>query len=356
MNFSREKNLKKIVLVVIIFLLLSVGFYLEAFQPVSLEEAKKFKIVEIKKGDSLWKIASQLEDKGVIRSKIAFIIKSWISGKHKVIKAGEYGFYTYYTLDEILEILTQGKVLLHKVTIPEGSTLWQIGEILEKESICEKKEFLQLAQDKEVAKSFGFATFSLEGYLFPDTYFLAKNTHPIVVIKTMVDNFWKNWKEFEPVAKSKNMTLEKVVTLASIVEKEAFYNWEKPIIAAVYLNRLKKGMPLQADPSINYALKKFRKLTYKDYYSVKSPYNTYLNEGLPPTPIGNPGKESIKAVLFPAKVPYLYFVAKGDGSHHFSTTYQEHIRVIKQIRNQQTALNSNLSTNLSNRTLTNETF
>lgn len=343
MKFSREKIFKRIMVVGLIFILLILGFYLQAFQPVSSEGKKEFKIVEIKKGDSLWRIATQLEEKEVIRSKTAFIIKSWITGKHKKIKAGEYGFYTYYTLDEILETLTQGRVLLHKVTIPEGSTLWQIGEILEKEGICEKEEFLKLAQDKEVVQNFGFSASTLEGYLFPDTYFWAKNTHPAIVIKTMVDNFWKNWKEFELVAKSKNMTLEKVVTLASIVEREAFYNWERPIIAAVYLNRLKKGMPLQADPSINYALKKFRRLTYRDYYSVKSPYNTYLNEGLPPTPIGNPGKESIKAVLFPAKVPYLYFVSKGDGSHHFSTTYQEHLRAIEQIRSQQSKLGSESS-------------
>ncbi|MDW8136443.1 MAG: endolytic transglycosylase MltG [Thermodesulfobacterium sp.] len=335
MKFSRENFFKNLMILGFVFVLLTIGFYLQAFQPVSSQETKEFKIVEIKKGDSLWEIARKLKEKGVIRSKIAFILKAWIGQKHRMIKAGEYGFYTYYTLDEIIDLLVQGKVLLHKVTIPEGLTLWQIAEILEREGICAKEEFLNLAQDPEIVQKFGFSAPTLEGYLFPDTYFWAKNTHPAIVIKTMVDNFWKNWKEFETVAKSKNMTLEKVITLASIVEKEAFYDWERPIIAAVYLNRLKKGMPLQADPGINYALKKFRRLTYKDYYSVRSPYNTYLNEGLPPTPIGNPGKASIKAVLFPAKVPYLYFVSKGDGTHFFSKTYQEHLKAIERIRGQQ---------------------
>lgn len=342
MKFSRDKIFKKSMLLSLIFILFILGFYLQAFQPVSFEKNKEFKIVEINKGDSIWMIAQQLEKHGVIRSKIAFILKAFITGKHRTIKAGEYGFYTSYTLDEILEILSQGKVFLHKVTIPEGATLWQIAEILEKEGICKKEEFLSLTQNPEIVQNFGFSSSTLEGYLFPDTYFWAKNTHPNLVIKTMVDNFWKNWKEFEVITKSKNMTLEKVITLASIVEKEAFYNWEKPIIAAVYLNRLKKGMPLQADPSINYALKKFRRLTFKDYYSVKSPYNTYLNEGLPPTPIGNPGKESIRAVLFPAKVPYLYFVSKGDGTHYFSRTYQEHLKTIEKIRNQQGKLDSEI--------------
>lgn len=323
----------------LIILLTIGGFYLQAFQPVSPKENKEVRIIEIKKGASIWEIADALKEKGIIRSRLAFILKAWISGKYRTIKAGEYSFYTYYTLDEILEILSQGKVFLHKVTIPEGSTLWEIAEILQREGICDKEEFLQLTQDPEVVQLFGFSAPTLEGYLFPDTYFWAKDTHPAIVIKTMIDNFWKHWQEFEEVAKRKNMKLEKVITLASIVEKEAFYNWEKPIIAAVYLNRLKKGMPLQADPSINYALKKFRKLTYKDYYSVKSPYNTYLNEGLPPTPIGNPGKESIKAVLFPAKVPYLYFVSKGDGTHYFSRTYEEHLKAIKQIRSQQENFN-----------------
>ncbi|PMP98174.1 MAG: endolytic transglycosylase MltG, partial [Thermodesulfobacterium geofontis] len=121
---------------------------------------------------------------------------------------------------------------------------------------------------------------------------------------------------------------------------------EKPIIAAVYLNRLKKGMPLQADPTINYALKNFRKLTYKDYYLVKSPYNTYLKDGLPPTPICNPGEDSIKAVLFPAKVPYLYFVAKGDGTHYFSRTYKEHLEAIKKIRNDKEFFNGTSNSTL----------
>lgn len=150
----------------------------------------------------------------------------------------------------------------------------------------------------------------------------------------MTDKFKEVWSELEPLTPGVKLTMKEIVILASIVEREAFYESEKPLIAAVYLNRLKKGMPLQADPTINYALKNFRRLTYRDYYQVKSPYNTYLHNELPPTPIGNPSKSSILAILRPAKVPYLYFVATDEKRHIFSKTYAEHLAAIERIRKQ----------------------
>ena len=335
MKFSSAEIQKKrpiIFLLVLFFILWITGSYFDGLGPVSEFKTNEFRIVEIKKGEGVWSIAKKLKEKGVIKSRWVFIIEALRTGLYNKIKPGEYAFYTHQSLGEILRILVEGRVLSHKITIPEGLTLWQIAEILDRNNICKKEEFLKLAQDPQVAKKFGLPGPTLEGYLYPDTYYFHKYTHPGVIIKTMVDNFWKHWDKYKDIANKKGMSLKEVITLASIVEKEAIYSKEKPIIAAVYLNRLKRGMPLQADPTINYALRNFRRLYYKDYYSVKSPYNTYLNYGLPPTPICSPGEDSIKAVLFPAKVSYLYFVAKGDGTHYFSRTYREHLRAIRLVR------------------------
>ncbi|MFN4131663.1 MAG: endolytic transglycosylase MltG [Caldimicrobium sp.] len=331
MKFSRDKKIIALLLLVFHFFLFA-GLYLEGLEPVSHNKNALPQIVEITKGENLFSIANKLKEKGIIRSKFVFIIEALRSGKYKEFKAGEYAFYPYQTLKEIFEILVKGKVYLHKITVFEGATLWQIAEILEKEQICSKKEFLDLAKNEEFVKSLGLPGPTVEGFLYPETYFFQKNTPPAEVIKVMTDKFKEVWKELEPLTAKSPLSLKEIVILASIVEKEAFFNEEKPKISAVYLNRIKKGMPLQADPTINYALKQFRRLTYKDYYSVKSPYNTYLNSGLPPTPIGNPSKSSLLAVLKPAKVPYLYFVADGKGGHIFSRTYKEHLIAIRKVR------------------------
>ena len=321
-----------LLLLLVFHLFIFAGLYFEGLQPLSQNKNLPPKIIEIQRGEGLIDIAQKLYQNGIIKNRVVFIIEALRSGKNKEFKAGEYAFYPYQTISEILDILSKGKVFQHKITVFEGATLWQIAEILEKEGVCSKKEFLKWAENKEFLRELGVPSDTAEGFLYPDTYFFAKNTPCPQFISTMVRNFWEKWKSIEPLAQKSNLTLREIVILASIVEKEAFYDSEKPIIAAVYLNRLKKGMPLQADPTINYALKSFRRLTYKDYRSVKSPYNTYLHNDLPPTPIGNPSLSSLKAVLTPAKVPYLYFVADGTGKHIFSKTYKEHLKAINEVR------------------------
>jgi len=352
MKISRYKKKKLIIPLFLGILVLTLAFSWignSLFNKETIKSSKESIIVEIEKGDNIFKVAKKLKEKGLIKSELFFILKAFKTGTYNKIKAGEYAFYPSQSVEEVLTFFKEGKIYLHKITIPEGSTIWQIADILEKNKICKKKEFLSLAENPSVAESFKLPGPTLEGYLYPDTYFFHKDTPPQVVIQTMIENFWKHWEKFKEIAEKQKKPLKKVVILASIVEKEAYYPEEKPIIAAVYLNRLKKRMPLQADPTINYALRDFRRLTYKDYYSVKSPYNTYLEDGLPPTPICNPGEESIKAVLFPAKVPYLYFVAKGDGSHYFSKTYKEHLEAIKKIRNNKESTGNSNSTLISER-------
>lgn len=348
MKISRDRKILFLFLI-LFHLFLFTGLYIEGLEPVSKNKRLPAKLIEIEKGEDLFSIAQKLKKEGIIRNRVVFIIEALRRGVHKDFKAGEYAFYPWQSLEEIFEMLKKGKVYLHKVTIFEGATLWEIAEILEKNNITSGKRFLAFATNEEIVKSFGFPGPTFEGYLYPETYFFAKNTSPEVIIKIMTERFWKVWKELEPLAKQKALTMKEVVTLASIVEKEAIYEDEKPLIAAVYLNRIKKGMPLQADPTINYALKKFRRLTYKDYYNVKSPYNTYLHNDLPPTPIGNPSKSSMLAVLKPAKVKYLYFVANDDGRHIFSKTYKEHLAAITKIRNRNKENNetSNFSEELS---------
>jgi len=320
------------VLIGIYFIFVGIAYYIKALKPVSSQPTKEFKIVEINKGDSIFATAKKLKEAGVIKSSVVFVLEALRTGAYKKIKAGEYAIFFHSSVPEILDTLVKGKVYLRKVVIPEGATIWQVAEILEKHKICKKDAFLKLAEDEAFVKSLGIPSITAEGFLFPDTYYFPKNTPPEKIIKIMVNNFWKHWEKYDEIAKEKGVTIKEVITLASIVEKEALFSKEKPLIAAVYWNRLKIGMPLQADPTINYAIRKFRRLYYKDYYRIKSPYNTYLHKNLPPTPICNPGIDSIEAVLFPAKVPYLYFVAKKDGTHYFSRTYKEHLRAIKKIR------------------------
>jgi len=331
MKLTRFKNFY-LLLFLLLFLFIFAGLYFEGLQPPSQNKNLPPKIIEIQRGEGLLDIAQKLYEHGIIKNRVVFIIEALRSGKNKEFKAGEYAFYPYQTIPEIIDIIAKGKVFQRRITVIEGATLWQIAEILEKEGICSKEEFLKWTENKEFLRELGIPFDTAEGFLFPDTYFFPKNTPCPQVISTMVRNFWRKWKSLEPLAQKSNLTLREIVILASIVEKEAFYDSEKPIIAAVYLNRLKKGMPLQADPTINYALKSFRRLTYKDYRSVKSPYNTYLHNGLPPTPIGNPSLSSLKAVLTPANVPYLYFVADGTGKHIFSKTYKEHLKAINKVR------------------------
>ncbi len=337
MKFSRDKKI--IALLLIVFhLFLFTGLYWEGLEPVTQEKKVQARIVEIEKGEGLFSIARKLKKEGLIRSVPVFMIEAFRKGVYKDFKAGEYALYPNQTLEEIFEVLIKGKIYLHRVTVIEGATLWEVAETLEKNNICSKNEFLKLAHDQKFLKDLGLPGPSLEGYLYPETYFFAKKTDPHLVIKVMTDKFKEVWRDLEGLALKSRLSMREIVTLASIVEKEAFYEAEKPIIAAVYLNRLKKGMPLQADPTINYALKDFRRLTYRDYYTVKSPYNTYLHNKLPPTPIGNPSKSSLLAVLKPAKVPYLFFVASGDGRHIFSRTYKEHLSAIARIRAPQSQL------------------
>lgn len=294
------------------------------------------KIIHIKRGMHLRQIAGLLEERGVIRSKQSFILITTLLGKKTRIKAGEYEFTNSELPLEVLNSLVKGQVKRHLVTIPEGYTLSQIAQLLEDSSIVGKKEFVQKTSSPAFVSSLGLfhpgkegTGPTLEGYLFPETYHLIQDMDPEEIIRMMVHQFRKIF-ESDPVngASQSEVSQREAVILASIIEKETPLSEEKPLISAVFHNRLKKRIPLQSDPTVIYGIKNFDGNLTKEHLLRPTPYNTYLVHGLPPTPICNPGKNSLLAALNPAPVPYLYFVSKNDGSHYFSSDIEDHQRAV----------------------------
>ncbi len=312
------------------------------------------RLVLIPQGSGTPRIAQILADEHLIRSAFGFRLLARLDKADAMLRAGEYNLSPAMRPLAILRKLVKGEVVTYPVTIPEGFTVARIGMLLE-----EKGYFTRQAFDEAVRRAYddassttaggGAGTAStagstaaygfpmppknpaykspLEGYLFPETYLYYKGMKPDEMVKAMLTNLDHalDAKDKERAAQQK-MSIHDLLTLASIVEKEAQVPSERPIIAAVYLNRLRIGMALDADPTIKYALDEPGKIVTLQDLEVVSPYNTYKNAGLPPGPIGNPGKPSIEAVLWPANVNYLYFVAKGDGTHAFASTLDEHNR------------------------------
>jgi UPF0755 protein len=293
------------------------------------------RIVYIKKGMHLRQIAELLQEKDVIRNRHFFILITTLFKKKAHIKAGEYEFDRPIQPLEALDILVKGQVKRHLVTIPEGLTLSQIAQLLEDQTIVEKEDFLQRASSPVLITSLGLAITTtepgatLEGYLFPETYHLYKEMDPEEVIRMMVHQFKKaSGPDLANGSSRIGMSERETVILASIIEKETPLPEEKPLISAVFHNRLIRKMPLQSDPTVIYGIRNFNGNLTKEDLLRPTPYNTYLRMGLPPSPICNPGKDSLLAALHPAPVPYLYFVSKNDGSHYFSSEMEDHNRAV----------------------------
>ncbi len=283
----------------------------------------------VKKGSGLRTIAAQLEERRLIKGKHLFMLWAYLKGGARDIKAGEYSFNRSMAPVKILQMLTSGAVKTYSFTIPEGLTAEQIAVLLERRNLVNKRDFVALVHDKDLVSSYDVDVASLEGYLYPDTYVITRDMGPRDVIDLMVDRFWE---VFNSLVRGQQlaMPVKDIVTLASIVEKETGLAEERPVIASVFLNRLRMRMRLESDPTVIYGIEDFSgDLTRKDL-RASSLYNTYLHHGLPPGPIANPGREALKAVIDPAETDYLYFVSKNDGSHHFSSTLKEHNRAVYQ--------------------------
>lgn len=276
-----------------------------------------------------YRVAGLLESKGVVRDARAFYILAWLKKSLNRLQAGEYAFSTASTPEQILDQIINGRVVIHSATLPEGSTLWEVARILDQKDLASGEEFLQAANDEEFIQSIGLKARSLEGYLFPETYFFKKPISSAQMVKAMTQQFWHRLpNEWPTRAKELGRSLNEIVTIASIVEKEAVVDSERPIIAGVFYNRLKINMPLQSDPTAVYDIPNFSGPVTAAHLTRQSPYNTYHIKGLPPGPICNPGAKSLMAALYPEKVPYLYFVSNNDGTHRFSVTAEEHRKAV----------------------------
>tara|TARA_Y100000748_G_C15475924_1_gene480772 strand:+ start:424 stop:1473 length:1050 start_codon:yes stop_codon:yes gene_type:complete len=283
--------------------------------------------ISISKGSTLIDISTDLYNKKVIKNKSSFILAVKMLGYEKDIPAGKFNIDNVSTNYSLVNKLINSVNVSKKVTILEGWSIDEIAEKLHSSLKIDKKSFLNASTSKALLSKWDIKSTSFEGYLFPNTYQFAEDISPIKIIDKMVSEYKKNVtkKMYDRMLKI-NLSENEVLTLASIIEGEAIYDSERPRISGVYHNRLKKGMRLQADPTIQYIIDDSpRRLLNKDL-KIKSPYNTYLNHGLPPGPINNPGLESIKAALYPEEIDFLYFVAKGDGYHTFSKTEKEHNR------------------------------
>lgn len=310
--------------------LLMAGFFLwfglYFIQPADRTGAKQIIIIE--DGTSVRDIAGLLEDKGIIKHKVCFLVWSRLKGYSHKIKAGEYSLSSAMSPARIFNIVTRGLIVLHPVTVPEGYSAEQIAATLAHKIKMDKKTFLSLIHDPAVLKKYNISGSSLEGYLYPDTYQFGRKQSPRNVIDTMVGRFNEVVSPLKQRIAKSGLTLNRVVVLASIIEKETGSGKERPVIASVFLNRMRKGMRLESDPTVIYGIRKFNGDLTRDDLKRYSPYNTYVIGGLPPGPISNPGLDSIKAVLYPADTDYLYFVSKNDGTHYFSRTLEEHNRAV----------------------------
>jgi UPF0755 protein len=287
----------------------------------------------IRKGSPFREAAESLSAHGLVRSTRMFSIYAKLRRRDRSLRWGTYVLRPGMSWEQLLDALRNGRGVVHAVTIPEGFSISEIEPLLADSLGLTQDSLYAAVRDTALLHRLDIPTPTLEGYLFPDTYTFPDKISARDAVRMMVDEFEKAWKpEWTEQAHAMKLTRHDIVTLASIVEREVRKDEERPVVAAVYLNRLKIGMPLMADPTVTYALgKKPGRVLLRDL-RVKSPYNTYLRAGLPPGPIASPGAASMRASVNPAKVPYKFFVAAPDGHHEFRRTYAEHLEAIRMVR------------------------
>jgi UPF0755 protein len=329
-----EKINLKILTSTLLVLLVCGGIFffseLSSFVKKPFNSAANEKVFIIKPGQSLSIIAENLEKESIVSNKTFFKLFTKFKKADKKLQAGEYILSASKSPSQILEILLKGKVKLYRLTLPEGVNTKQIASLVEKAGLCGKTRFIDLCHDKSFIFSLGLKSTSLEGYLFPDTYFFPKHTSCKTVITTMVSHFKRIFtKTWRARAKTLGFSVHDIVTLASIIEKETGNTLERPLISSVFHNRLKKNMRLESDPTVIYGINNFDGNIKKKHLKMMTPYNTYQIKGLPIGPIANPGALSLQAALYPAQTDYLFFVSKKNKTHHFSKTIREHNQAVK---------------------------
>lgn len=324
--------MKTFAIVLIIILMLVVGY--ELFLLIIPQPVQEV-VVEIDEGEPAALIADKLVNHGVIRSKWPFIIYARLRRIDNELSWGKYLFSGRLSTRDVVHILMEGRVVLRRVTIPEGSMIDDTARVLVRRGFGEYQTYIELCNDPDFAEELtGFPVRTLEGFLYPETYNFAEEASEEFIIRFLVRTFFNRTSALY-IPDDFKYTFYEMVTLASIIEKEARYNDEKPLIASVFLNRLDIGKRLQADPTVAYALSQKgierTRIFYVDL-EVDSPYNTYRREGLPPTPICSPSITSMQAVLEPAESDFFYFFADRQGRHIFSKTYREHLNKLRVLR------------------------
>ena len=333
------KKLQLIILIIFFLLFFIFSFYcldifIYAGRPANNDHAKK--IIVVCRGQGFKTTSKMLHKMGIIKNPFKFKIVTYIKRYDKDIKAGEYLLSSSMSPNRILEIMVSGKVILRKLTIPEGFNLYQIASIVAKAGLGTEKDFLRTARNSSLVCENGIKAETFEGYLFPDTYYFPKNVTPEKIISTMIKRFRSLFTlSLKEQANALGFSIHEIITIASIIEKETGVPFERPIISSVFHNRLKKKMRLESDPTVIYGIKDFDGNIKRKDLTEPTPYNTYKIKGLPPGPIANPGIKSIEAAIYPADTDFLYFVSKRNNTHKFSTGIADHNRAVRkyQLRN-----------------------
>ena len=291
--------------------------------------------VEIPQGATYKNAVDILVENKLIRDRFLFLALGKITGVDRKMRAGYYHFWSRISPFDVFQQLRRGKIIEYEITIVEGDSLLEISEKLVAKKFISAEGFNTLAKDSALLASLNINSASIEGYLFPETYRLPKGARLADIIRLMAGKLRESYTdEIKTRLQQTGWSENDMLTLASIIEKEAVSDEERPVISAVYHNRLKLGMPLQADPTAIYGVKSSKVKILSSDLKKRTPYNTYVIKGLPPGPIASPGLKSIQAALSPAKVPYIYFVARGDGTHIFTSSLLEHNNAINHVRAQ----------------------
>lgn len=320
-----------IFLIITVLSVVAMHFYVVLFTPVS--RSGETIIINVARGASISSISANLEKTGLIRSAFSFKLMASVVSRYRKVQAGEYEFDGTMSSVDIIDAFVKGRVKRYMVTIPEGYNIRDIAAALSEAGLAGADDFILRANDERFALNLGVDGPTLEGYLFPDTYEFTKSMSVDDIITRMVGRFKAVYNaEFAHLAAVKKLSMKKVVTMASIVEKETAVADERALVASVFYNRLRKGIKLQSDPTVTYEVKDFDGKITKKMLLADNRYNTYAIYGLPPGPIANPGRASLKAAVVWPDEDYIFFVSRNDGTHFFSTTLGEHNKAVNQFQ------------------------
>ncbi len=325
--------MKKNIVLISVMIIVLAGSYAAFEMLVPAQNVNKYTEIEIPKGATFREAVDILSAQKLIRDGKIFLLLGRLTGADRKIRAGFYSIWANMSPLDIFKIILRGRIIEYQIKVLEGDSLVEIADAFVKTGITTNEDFMKLAHDPGFLESYDIDSPSVEGYIFPDTYTIPKGVGLEEALGVMIDKMREKYSiNLSEETEQRGMTEAEVLTLASIIEKEAVKDEERPLISAVYHNRLKKHMPLQADPTSIYGIKSSKERITMTDLRRKTPYNTYVINGLPPGPIASPGLKSIEAALHPAEVPYLYFVSNNDGTHTFSVTLAEHEAAVKAYR------------------------